>query len=102
MKMTAKSAIGMVFNALLLSGPAWSQPCCPSHVTGITNAYSFTPAGLPNYAIAQGSIFVIYGQQFADAATELQNLPLPTSLGRPRTAVSIVEDDNAPEARPAR
>ena len=54
-------------------------------ITGIVNAGSGIPPGLPNYAIAQGSIFVVYGSNLGAAAPagSIVNpaaLPLPTGL----------------------
>jgi uncharacterized protein (TIGR03437 family) len=49
-------------------------------VGGLLNNYSFTLPGLPNYGIAEGSIFDIYGTNMASAATPLQNPPLQSTL----------------------
>jgi uncharacterized protein (TIGR03437 family) len=49
-------------------------------VTGLLNNYSNTLPGLPNYGIAQGSIFVIYGTNFSTTTTPLQSPP-PATLG---------------------
>jgi uncharacterized protein (TIGR03437 family) len=49
-------------------------------VGGLLNNYSFTLPGLPNYGIAEGSIFDIYGTNMASAATSLQNPPLQSTL----------------------
>ncbi|HEY6347394.1 MAG TPA: hypothetical protein VIY49_38390 [Bryobacteraceae bacterium] len=43
--------------ALILSSAAWAQPT----ISALANNYSYTLPGLPNYGIAQGSIFVIFG-----------------------------------------
>jgi len=55
---------------------ALAQPA----VNAIENNYSYVPAGLPNYGIAQGSIFVIFGSNLAAAASGLQGVPLKTTL----------------------
>ena len=49
-------------------------------VTGLLNNYSNTLPGLPNYGIAQGSIFVIYGTNFSSTQIGLQAPPLKTTL----------------------
>ena len=49
-------------------------------VNAVENNYSYIPAGLPNYGIAQGSIFVIFGSNLAAAPSGLQGLPLKTSI----------------------
>jgi trimeric autotransporter adhesin len=43
--------------ALILSSAAWAQPT----IGALSNNYSYTLPGLPNYGIAPGSIFVIFG-----------------------------------------
>ena len=50
-------------------------------ITGLANNYSFIPAGLPNYGIAQGSIFDIFGTNLTPSNTPLQSVPLKMSLG---------------------
>ncbi len=49
-------------------------------VNAIENNYSYVLPGLPNYGIAQGSIFVIFGGNLAAASSGLQGLPLKTTL----------------------
>ncbi|MGA3098923.1 MAG: hypothetical protein ABSF25_20905 [Bryobacteraceae bacterium] len=56
--------------------PAVAQPT----VGGILNNYSYTLPGLPNYGIAQGSIFALYGSNMSGSSTGLQNAPLQTTL----------------------
>ncbi len=60
-------------------------------VTGIQNNFSYIAAGLPNYGIAQGSIFIIYGSNLASADTPSQSgaYPLPTSLGDVSVSVTV-------------
>ena len=51
-------------------------------ITGLQNNYSFITPGLPNYGIAQGAIFAIYGANLAKSSIPLQtSYPLQTSLG---------------------
>jgi len=45
----------------------------------ILNAYSFIRPGLPNYGIAQGSIFTIFGSNMAES-TASQSVPLQTNF----------------------
>src|SRR5579872_4912830 len=52
----------------------------PPPTIGLANNYSFTLNGLPNYGIAQGSIFDIFGTNLAATSTPLQSVPLSTSL----------------------
>ena len=73
----------MRFPGLLLAaaatfvGHAFAQ--APT-VGGLLNNYSFTLPGLPNYGIAQGSIFDIFGTNLAGQTTPLQNPPLQSTL----------------------
>ncbi|HUE22158.1 MAG TPA: hypothetical protein VMQ86_10780 [Bryobacteraceae bacterium] len=50
-------------------------------VTGLLNNYSNTLPGLPNYGIAEGSIFVIYGTNFSSTQSPLQSPPPATLSG---------------------
>lgn len=55
---------------------AWAQPT----VAAIQNNYGYVLPGLPNYGIAQGSIFVLYGSNLSSTSTPLQGAPLKTAL----------------------
>lgn len=62
--------------------------------TGIVNAASSIPPGFPNYAIAQGSIFLIYGSNLSNAPASgsiytAATLPLPTTAGLTGTVITI-------------
>ncbi len=65
-----------VASGILLALPLAAQPV----ISAIENNYSYIPAGLPNYGIAQGSIFVIFGQNLAPATSGLQSVPLKATL----------------------
>ncbi len=47
---------------------------------GILNAASYTSSKLPGGAIAQGSIFVVFGARMGPAAIALAGFPLPSTL----------------------
>jgi uncharacterized protein (TIGR03437 family) len=49
-------------------------------VTQLENIYSWTLPGLPNYGIARGSIFAIFGANLSSATVPLQSAPLQTIL----------------------
>ena len=49
-------------------------------VRSVQNNYSSIVADLPNYGIAQGSIFYIKGSNLAPGTSSLQNVPLKTTL----------------------
>ena len=65
---------------------AWAQT--PA-IRLVQNNYSNIVAGLPNYGIAQGSIFYITGSNLAPATTSLQNVPLNTSLSGVSIQVTV-------------
>ena len=59
-------------------------------LTGVVNPASNIPPGLPNYGIAQGSIFVVYGSNLGPASlVAAAALPLPTTAGLAGTSVSV-------------
>jgi len=62
-------------------------------ITGVQNNYSYLVAGLPNYGIAQGALFIITGANLASATTvtALQSpaTALPTSLNGASISVTV-------------
>ena len=63
-------------------------------ITGIVNGASGRPPGVPNYAIAQGSIFVVYGSNLgapapAGSIVNSASLPLPTTAGLAGTSITV-------------
>jgi uncharacterized protein (TIGR03437 family) len=65
-------------------------------VTGLLNNYSNTLPGLPNYGIAQGSIFVIYGSNFTSSQFGLQAPPLQSTLGGASINVTVNGTSTSP------
>ncbi len=61
----------------------------PVTLAGIVNAASGIPAGLPNYGIAQGSIFLIYGSNLGPSTIQVASQPLPTTAGLGGTSIAI-------------
>ena len=55
---------------------------------GIVNAASYANAKLPSGAIAQGSIFVVFGARMGPAAIALAGFPLPSTLAGTNVKVS--------------
>jgi uncharacterized protein (TIGR03437 family) len=66
-----------------------SGPSTPPTSIGLANNYSYTQGGLPNYGIAQGSIFDIFGTNLAATSTPLQSVPLSTSLAGVTVTVKV-------------
>jgi len=63
--------------ALVLSPALQAQPV----ITGVLNAASYAVPGLPHSAIAQGSMFVVFGQDLAQEQLVVATAPLSTELG---------------------
>jgi uncharacterized protein (TIGR03437 family) len=63
--------------APVLSPRLQAQPV----ITGVLNAASYAVPGLPHSDIAQGSMFVIFGQQLGPAALQQATVPFGPQLG---------------------
>lgn len=68
----------LIAAALLSAATAFAQPVVNDG--GILNAASYANSRLPNGAIAQGSIFVIFGARMGPAAIAQAGFPLQTTL----------------------
>jgi uncharacterized protein (TIGR03437 family) len=73
-------ALGAIFAALSLAQPA---------ITVIQNNYGLILPGLPNYGIAQGSLFIVKGSGLANSSTTLQSVPLQTTLNGVSISVTV-------------
>ena len=59
-------------------------------LTGVYNAASWVPAGLPNSGIAEGSIFTLVGTGMGPASlVQVTSYPLPTSQGLGGTSIQV-------------
>ena len=58
-------------------------------IRALTNNYSNVIPGLPDYGIAQGSIFVVYGSNLAPNTSGFQSVPLKTALSGVSISVSV-------------
>jgi uncharacterized protein (TIGR03437 family) len=68
---------------------ATSTPTGPN-VTGLANNYSNLSPGLPNYGIAPGSLFLIYGTDFiANANVPSNPFPLSNTVGGTSVSVTV-------------
>ena len=68
------------------AAPAVPQPA----IGAILNNYSGTLPGLPNYGIAQGSIFQLWGTNMSGAGTSSsQNVPLPRTVAGTSLSVTV-------------
>jgi uncharacterized protein (TIGR03437 family) len=59
------------------------------NIYSLTNNYSYIPPGFPNYGIAQGSIFDVFGSGLAPLTTNLQSMPLQTMLDGVSLTVTV-------------
>ena len=72
----------IAFSITLVLLPRASHAAPVVSAGGVVNTASFTPAGLPTYGIAQGSIFAVFGSGLGPAAiVNATNFPLLTTLG---------------------
>src|SRR3974390_1899042 len=65
-----------------------SSPAQPT-VSRLQNNYSYVLPGLPNYGIAQGSIFDIFGTGLASSTSGLQSAPLSDNLNGVTVTVTV-------------
>src|ERR1700693_4514947 len=82
----------------LLTGVAFGQPPL-IYNRSIYNAASFMPAGVPAGAIAQGSIFTIFGAQMGPTeSVTASSFPLGTTLGG--VSINVVQGSTSVSAIP--
>ena len=64
-------------------------------VYSVANSASYAVSGQNGYGMAQGSLFVVFGQYLGPAQVQqIQSFPLPTSLAGSSVQVSIFERAN--------
>ena len=82
---------------LLASHPAAAQPVIAA--LGVRNAASYMLPGLPNAGIAQGSLFIVFGQNMGPAKiVQVSSFPLPTSAGLAGTSIQITINGTSVDA----
>ena len=78
----------IILVAFALSIPLSAQPVVSPG--GVLNTASFTPDGLPNSGIAQGSFFAVFGQNLGPGnLVPNAELPLPTELAGTSMEVTV-------------
>jgi uncharacterized protein (TIGR03437 family) len=77
--MLIRSSTPMIVVAIVWCLRALTAQPFPMNIQDLFNAYSFIRAGLPNYGIAQGSIFTIFGNNLSEF-TASQGVPLQASF----------------------
>lgn len=86
----------ILLSILFLAGLASAQP----RITGIQNNYSYLVPGVPNYGIAQGSIFVLYGSGMAPDGLLQQGFNPALSRNLGGVSVKITVSGTTTEAIP--
>jgi uncharacterized protein (TIGR03437 family) len=73
-----------------LATAAFAQVPSIRATDGVLNGASYALSGLPNAGIAQGSIFVIFGDNLGPATlAQVNAFPLPTTAGLAGTSVAV-------------
>lgn len=89
--MNLTSARRIVFAIALFTAAAHAGQIArtQNNSAAVFNNYSVIPPGMPNYGIAQGSIVQIYGTGLTLATSNLQSVPLPTTLNGTTVNITI-------------
>ena len=84
-----KQLFSLLTAAIALAAiPAAAQPVIAS--LGVRNSASYTLPGLPNSGIAQGSLFIVFGQNMGPTKiVQVSSFPLPTSQGLAGTSIQV-------------
>ncbi len=81
MRLPHLPAITLFYAATLSAAPA---------ITGVYNAASWLPPGLPNSGVSQGAVFTVTGTGLGPSALlQAQSYPLPTTQGLGGTTVTV-------------
>ena len=73
--------------AVLAAMPLAAQPVI--NTSGAVSAASYSPVGLPNSAIAQGSVFIVFGKNLGPASIVSASYPLSSTLAGTSAAVTV-------------
>ena len=87
-----KSISGSVALLVMFVAGGMAQPQIArtqNNSTAIFNNYSNIFPGMPNYGIAQGAIFELFGAGLATTTNAPQSFPLPTSLSGTSVSITI-------------
>jgi len=85
----AKMQVSSVGASLVFKFTAFGVTPVGPNITGISNNYSNIPPGSPNYGIAPGTLFVVYGTGLASGTNTSETFPLSTSLGGTSISVTV-------------
>jgi uncharacterized protein (TIGR03437 family) len=77
-------------NDFVIDGPViYGADTSNPIITALTNNYSYIVPGMPNYGIAQGSIFILYGYNLGPATLTSQSFPLQTTFSGVQINVTV-------------
>ncbi len=82
------AGFSLALAGIFASSALGQAPTVNTDGTGVMNALSFERSWAPNYGIARGSYFVVYGTNFASTAA-YASLPLQTTLGGVSVSVTV-------------
>ena len=93
---TVVGAVGSATGTFSYAGPVVGVTYTTSApaITGVVNVASSIPPGMPNYGIAQGSLFAVYGSNMGGATLAAAQLPLPTA-GVAGTSLTVTVNGTA-------
>lgn len=88
---TVSGTLGAATGTFSYSGPIVqiTYTTAAPMITGVVNVASNIPPGMPNYGIAQGSLFAVYGSQMGPATLAASSLPLQTAVSGTSMTVSM-------------
>lgn len=86
---------GFALVASIFAGSAFAQTPTIRTGDGLLNAFSFMNPSLPNYGIARGSIFALFGTDLAPTTLQL-SVPLGTSSNGVSLSVTVNGTTTAP------
>ena len=96
----------LVTLALVVSAPiASAQPAPVVNSGGLVNAASFLRADISSGAIAQGSIFSLFGSDLSATTFDAVSFPLPRAVNSVRVevvAAGVVRDGQTSNAEPVK
>ncbi len=93
-----KQLLSLLTAAIAMAAiPAVAQPVIAG--LGVRNSASYILPGLPNSGIAEGSLFIVFGQNMGPAKiVQVSSFPLPTSAGLAGTSVQVTMNGTVVDA----
>jgi len=90
---SSSASLSVQYRTFIAPGPMASKPAAAGSapvIAQLQNNYSLLQPGVPNYGIAPGSLFIIYGTGLSSSAPpKLQSGVLPTKLNQTSISVTV-------------